>query len=181
MKEQNWLEEGWLFHNHAWHLLHEFLKLIPDNAETLLDYGAGTGISAAVIKAVFPHITPHVCDIEENSIYYWNERELDGTVLDSDRLPFKTDSFDVVISSHVLEHLEEHDTIIQEIFRVCKQRIIIAVPDGDVHFYDHKIIFNRTVLKNTILSALEGENFKFYSFPVYHHHINNLIAVIEKA
>ena len=179
MKEQNWLEEGWLFHNHAWHLLHEIIKLIPDDAESLLDYGAGTGLAAAVIHAVFPDITPHVCDIEENSLMFWNMRELDGTILKSNKLPFEDNSFDVVMTSHVLEHMENQDEIIKELFRVCKKRIIIAVPDGDVHFYDHKTIFSRAVLKDAVFNSLSGEDFNFHSFPVYHPHINNLIAVID--
>jgi len=180
MKEQNWLEEGWFFHNHAWHLLHEIIKQIPDNAKNMLDYGAGTGIAASIIKAIYPDMDVKVTDISENSIPFWIKRKLDGFLCDSEDLPFPDNYFDFIMSSHVLEHLTTHSDLIKELFRICKKRIVIVVPDGGVNFYDHKTIFDRTVLKNVITKSLQGEKFNYISYPVYHYHINNLIAVIDK-
>lgn len=184
MKEQSWIEEGWFFHNHAWHLLHEIIKQIPREPmiSDLLDVGAGTGIAAAIIQAIFPSMNCWVCDIEKNSEDFWKMRGLPGKVLNmnSDKLPFKDKSFHTVISSHVLEHLEYPKEMIKEMYRVSKKRIIIAIPDGDVHFYDHKIIYNRTIFNNTIDEALQEHTYNKISYPLYHPHINNLIAVIDK-
>ena len=180
MKEQTWLEEGWIFHNHAWHLLHDFIKLIPSDTDRLLDYGAGTGIAAAVIRAVYPSINPSVLDIEKSSQEFWQKRGLSGSTIKGNEIPFPDKTFDVVMSSHVIEHIEDPAKAISEMFRVTKKRLIIAVPDGDCHFYDHKIIFGRTLLKSVIYEALAGETFLYNSFPVYHSHINNLIAVIDR-
>lgn len=182
MKEQSWLEEGWFFHNHAWHLLHEIIKQIPDNTESMLDFGAGTGIAAAIIKAIYPHIKITVSDIEESSILFWEKRNLHGYIEKSIELPCKDNKYDFVMSSHVLEHVYDYESVkfVSELIRVSKNRTVIVVPDGDVHFYDHKVIYNRTVLKETIKEAIGENNYKLTMFPLYHYHINNLIAVIDK-
>lgn len=178
MKEQQWLEDGWFYHNHAWHLLHEFLKLIRevDNVKYLLDVGAGTGIAAAVIRAVFPDIKQiTVMDIEDNS-NFWIPRHLTG-VIDFKLITYNRD---IILCSHVLEHIEEPVPFIQKLFSLTKKRLIIAVPDGDVHFYDHKVIYRRDILEDTIRQALEGQKYTYKGFPVYHAHMNNLIVVVDR-
>jgi 2-polyprenyl-3-methyl-5-hydroxy-6-metoxy-1,4-benzoquinol methylase len=181
MKEQQWLEDGWFYHNHAWHLLHEFLKLIREveNAESLLDVGAGTGLAAAVIGAVFPDITHvEVTDIEEKCLKFWDARKLYGWVGPEDN-SFKS-KYDIVISSHVLEHVDKPLSFIQKLFNITKKRLIIAIPDGPVNCYDHKIVYDRIKLETTIREALEGQEYKYKGFPVYHAHMNNLITVVDK-
>lgn len=182
MKEQSWIEEGWFFHNHAWHLLHEIIKQIPKDTESLLDVGAGTGIAAAIIKAIFPEIKNiAVTDIEKNCKTHWKKRNLKGYIINSTE-DILTTNYDVIISSHVIEHLDypSNHELIERMFNIANNRIIIAVPDGDVHFYDHKTIFNRTVFNDMIDEALKGCDYNKISYPVYHHHMNNLIAVIDK-
>ncbi len=49
---------------------------------------------------------------------------------DAERLPVPDKSFDVVVSSHVLEHLPNFDAGWQELCRVARKRIIVALPTG---------------------------------------------------
>lgn len=182
MKEQIWLEEGWLYHNHAWHILHEIIKSIGQTGN-LLDIGAGPGIAASIISAFYPDIEVNVTDISPECIPLWEKRGLNGLLLyNLKKIPWKDENFDYVICSHVLEHIEERDIhyFLNELWRVCSKRIIIVIPDGDVHFYDHKVIYNRTILKEKIREAYKNKEFIFKSYPYYHPHINNLIAVIDK-
>ena len=180
MDEQNWIEDGWIFHNHAWHLLHEIIKLIPQNTKTLLDSGGGTGLAAAVIKAIFPEIEMHVTDISGNSFPFWKRRKLFGYIVDSEKHPFDDNRFDFAMSSHVLEHTKNPELYISELVRVCGKRAVIVVPDGDVNFYDHKTIFDRSVFLEMLNDALPLSGVRIKIFPVYHPHINNLVAVIDK-
>ncbi|MFC1653807.1 class I SAM-dependent methyltransferase [Patescibacteria group bacterium] len=58
------------------------------------------------------------------------------------KLPFKDNSFDVVVNSDVLEHLPKKDrqTAINEMARVCKKKLIIGVPIGEkAHIQDKKL------------------------------------------
>lgn len=43
-------------------------------------------------------------------------------------MPFETDSFDIVICTEVLEHLNEPDSALSELLRVSKDTLIISVP-----------------------------------------------------
>lgn len=45
-----------------------------------------------------------------------------------ENLPFKDKSFDVVITTHTLEHVKNLDLSVSEIERVAKERVIIVVP-----------------------------------------------------
>lgn len=47
---------------------------------------------------------------------------------DAEQLPFPDQSFDVVVSCHVLEHLPSFDQGLREIHRVSKGRAVIALP-----------------------------------------------------
>ncbi len=47
---------------------------------------------------------------------------------DAEHLPVPDRSFDVVVSSHVLEHLPDFDQGARELARVARQRIIVALP-----------------------------------------------------
>lgn len=187
MDNQQWIEDGWFYHNHAWHLLHEFLKLIrevndPHDNITMLDFGGGTGLAAAVMRSVFPNIYTYVTDISNNCESFWEKRKITGFIDLLNHKTFKNMSFDIIMSSHVMEHLtvEQFNITIEKLFNAAKKRIIIAVPDGDVHFDDHKIIFNRSILEEMIKQSLSEYEYNYKSFPVYHQHMNNLIAVIDK-
>lgn len=47
---------------------------------------------------------------------------------DAEHLPFPDNSFDLVVSSHVLEHLPDFDKGLQELLRVTKKRAVVAIP-----------------------------------------------------
>lgn len=47
---------------------------------------------------------------------------------DVENLPFPDNSFDLVVSSHVLEHLPDFDKGLREVMRVTKKRAIVAIP-----------------------------------------------------
>lgn len=47
---------------------------------------------------------------------------------DAEHLPFPDQSFDTVISSHVLEHLPDFDQGFRELCRVARKRVIVALP-----------------------------------------------------
>lgn len=79
-------------------------------------------------------------------------------------LPYKDDSFDTIIAFEVLEHIENINLALKELHRVCKNNIIISVPNcfqpkvfqasglAYHHWIDrtHKQFFNKNLLKNML-------------------------------
>lgn len=80
----------------------------------LLEVGAGTGFQAKVLaEAGF-----EVSAIELASSPYRDERVFPVLDYDGVNLPFEDESFDIVFSSNVLEHVPHIDTFLVELHRV---------------------------------------------------------------
>ena len=175
------LEEGWLFYNHAWHLLHEILRHLK--GDSVLDVGCGTGLALSVVQAFFPYRTCKGVEPAGDARPYWDARGIDVEVGSATALPFADDSFDTVYSSHVVEHIHEDGQAVREIFRAARQRAIIVVPDGDVQAKSfgspHVHVYNRIsfteLIQQNVSSAREVRTF---SLP--HIHMSNLVAVVDE-
>jgi len=72
------------------------------------------------------------------------------------KLPFESNSYDVVLTVDMLEHLEKKDRekAIEEMFRVAKKKVIIAVPCG-------KKAYEQDVLLDRYYQKKRGESFHF--------------------
>ena len=72
----------------------------------------------------------------------------DADVYDGHILPYPDDSFDVVVSMFVLHHIPHHTSIVKELKRVARKRIIL-VEDHPITTYDrlisklHYLCFNQ--------------------------------------
>ena len=62
-----------------------------------------------------------ICDIQDLSSYYKNKNFVK---LENNKLPFKDKEFDFVIASHVLEHVNDVNTFIEELERVSSKGYI---------------------------------------------------------
>lgn len=66
------------------------------------------------------------------------------------QLPYGNSSFDIVMCTDVLEHLEYPKVVINEFLRICKSggHIFVVVPDGDVdQFLGHYWFWNQESLE----------------------------------
>ncbi|RJQ38221.1 class I SAM-dependent methyltransferase [Candidatus Microgenomates bacterium] len=111
---------------------HNLIKLMETiKPESILDAGCGEGftlnklfehkigkklegidgseIAVSIGKKMFPNLT-----LKKGDIY---------------KLPFNENSFDLVICTEVLEHLENPEKALNEIIRVSKKNIIVSVPN----------------------------------------------------
>lgn len=99
---------------------------------TVLDAGCGEGLLSVMMAQKGAIVTG--CDLSEPNIEqsrkFAKEQgvAIDFTVGDAEFLPFPDSSFDLVVSSHVLEHLPDFDKGLQEVMRVTKRRAIVAIP-----------------------------------------------------
>jgi len=111
---------------------YSILKYVNPN-ENVLDIGCGEGVLAILAAEKGARIT--ACDISEPNITKAKElakgkglENINFLLADAENLPFKDNSFDLVISSHVLEHLPDFQKGLREIKRVTKKKAIIALP-----------------------------------------------------
>ncbi len=96
----------------------------------LLDLGCGIGLTTAVLARYFPDSVG--CDIGEKEVKASKELlrllKIKSKILlcDGGRLPFKDNSFDIITSIEVIEHVSRPDIMLKEVRRVLK-------PDGILH------------------------------------------------
>lgn len=105
----------------AW-LSQVLLNITDKKNKTLLDVGCGTG-------RYMQKFTPHLqkvsgIDISSNMIKKAKEKGLDVHVGDAEHLPFPDNSFDVIISIGVLEHLGDYSKALLEMKRVAKNEVV---------------------------------------------------------
>jgi len=110
----------------------EIIKNIKHTSGSVLEIG--TGISTLLED--LPNFNRFGIDIAPDSIKrvqkIFNQRRIDATlqVADATKLPFDNNFFDVIVSSHVLEHINDDVAVIQECARVLKPggELILWVP-----------------------------------------------------
>tara|TARA_A100001388_G_C28754168_1_gene493987 strand:- start:711 stop:1322 length:612 start_codon:yes stop_codon:yes gene_type:complete len=84
-------------------------KILNDNPSwKILDIGCGYSANQNATT---------ICDVQDLSEFY---KDKNFIKLDSKTLPFNDQEFDFVITSHVLEHVEDFDFFIKELERVSK-------------------------------------------------------------
>ena len=103
----------------------------PLKAETILDAGCGEGFT--MDKLLKSGVGKKIEGIEYSKDAISFGRKLfpkltfrEGSVYE---LPYKNNSFDLVICTEVLEHLEEPAKALTEMLRVSKKYLIISVPN----------------------------------------------------
>jgi ubiquinone/menaquinone biosynthesis C-methylase UbiE len=102
----------------------EILKTI--SGKNVLEVGCGRGYLAGLIAESGFNITG--CDIvisKKTVKKYPVVKFVEGNI---EKLPFKDKSFDTVISTHTLEHVQNLPQAISELRRVAKHELIIVVP-----------------------------------------------------
>ena len=102
----------------------------------VLDAGCGEGVLSLLMAQKGAHVTG--MDISKpnveaaNQLKEKNQEKIQGSLeflqADSENIPFADESFDYVVSNHVLEHVPDFDKGLSEVERVTKKKAFIAIP-----------------------------------------------------
>jgi SAM-dependent methyltransferase len=110
-------------------------KRKPRNGKKVLDVGCGFGFE--LIQKFLQGYDCYGIDIDKRKIRKLNEvltkhnADIILKVANAEKIPFKSNFFDEVICSHVIEHVENDEMVLKEIFRVLKKGgiLFLRVPN----------------------------------------------------
>ena len=115
--------------------LRHYVELVTRYApprSKILDLGCGNGISARLLnQADFDVIGTDISPLFLEEARAWENPKLRYRVCDVMELPFESDSFDVICSNELVEHLPDVETALTEMMRVVcgGGRIVISGPN----------------------------------------------------
>ena len=111
------------------------IEFILDNIDAsdkeIIDVGCGGGFMLNEIAKRFPNAQLTGFDIKEPS----RHEKFDFVAGNTEKLPFDDKSFDVVISSHTIEHLLELDLCLSEMKRIARKKLILVTPCQRYFYY----------------------------------------------
>jgi len=140
--------------------LNSIFNHFPINSDiSILELGAGTGYQLSKIQKRYNNVIGIDIDTSSYSDLYGNVITYNGKVL-----PFKDESFDVIFSSHVMEHISDLGNYNKEISRVLKDngRVIHVLPSHVWRFwtslmhYPSSILFLINLLRYAISKNTNG-------------------------
>jgi SAM-dependent methyltransferase len=107
----------------------EIVKYI-DGEMAVLEVGCGTGLFLSKLRA-----RKRIgCDFSQGLLTQFKKEDIILVQADAEHLPFRENSFDVVYSINLLEHVPHPELAIREANRVLKKggKLIIITPNGDI-------------------------------------------------
>lgn len=102
--------------------------------ESVIDIGCGEGVLSCLLAQKGARVVG--VDISEPNIKAAKElaerlgviNRASFLVADAEKVPFPDNSFDVAVSCNVLEHLPDFDKSLKEVYRLARDKAIIALP-----------------------------------------------------
>jgi SAM-dependent methyltransferase len=140
------------------------LSKIPESAKSVLDVGCGRAwIAKELIRK-----KDFVCSLDislrnpEKALELYPSANHAAVVADSLFLPFRDNSFDCIVSSEVIEHIEDPSKFIVELFRCVKPggKLIITTPYKEVIKYSLCIHCHKPTPVNSHLYSFDEDKLK---------------------
>lgn len=105
-----------------------YKKLLPKKLTSIVDLGCGTGEFLEMAKEMFPKVLG--VDMNDYAIKTCKKKGILAVKIDVNKTKLKANSFDVVRSKEVLEHVQDAEKFIRESKRILKKNgyLIIHVP-----------------------------------------------------
>ncbi len=117
--------------NYLQHYVELVIRYAPTGSK-ILDLGCGNGISARLLNQVdFDVVGTDISPLFLKEARNWENPKLRYQVCDVLELPFENESFDVICSNELIEHLPDVETALTEMVRVVRKdgKIVLSGPN----------------------------------------------------
>lgn len=118
------------------------MSQIDDSDQSVIDVGCGRGYFVEKLIERFPEKKIYGADL----LPPLDIPQLHYLQTNIEKIPLSDKSVDVVVCSHVLEHVQDFDKAVKELKRIARKKIIITVPKQRYYYYTldlHLRFFNR--------------------------------------
>ncbi len=139
------------------------LEQIDSKPETILDYGTGQGKWIPLLQEMYPDAKITGIDISEVAIDKAKNKypSCNFYSFDGEKSPFDDNTFDLIFSFHVLEHVLDIESTLDDIARILKPQgyACIIFPCGNRKSFEEKIVSS---LEGGIIKSDTGESIFFH-------------------
>ena len=131
-------------------------RILSDAAgcSSILEVGCGNGFLAEKLAAVVPEVT--AADIYLNPEVSRRPSSIKFVRSNAEQLDFPDASFDIVVATHMLEHLQRPRQAAEEMRRVARSGIIIVVPRERPYRYTFNLHIQFFPYEESLLYALNA-------------------------
>lgn len=126
---------------YIWHTnkIRVFKKNVPrKDFSKILDIGCASGLMTSKIAAFFPKSKVTGIDVYSDAISLAQKKypHIRFYTCDAHKLPFPANTFDLIISYEMIEHVLDPKKVLKEMYRVAKKdsTIIISMDSGSLLF-----------------------------------------------
>lgn len=143
-------------------LINKFVQPEACRISDLLDVGCGTGATMDMLSE-FGQVVG--VDISEHALAFCRERgHTDLFLADISDLSFKDSSFDLITALDVIEHVEDDERALRNLWRVCRRGgfVIMSVPAHRFLWSNHDLALHhkRRYVSDELRQKVQGAGFK---------------------
>lgn len=157
----------------------ESSMIFDNNHEYLLEIGAGSMPHINFVKSKFKKYS--IAEISDNSKKFIKENyNIDVDIYDGKNLPYDDLSFDRIIISHCLEHIQDPENFLDTAMNKLKKNGIISISlptDPGILWRLGRLIISRTRLKKTY--SIDNLTYNYLNAIEHINSIFNLINIIK--
>src|SRR3989344_4605768 len=136
---------------------YKLVKTLP--VKTVLDIGCGDGTNMEALSQLGFNIEG--CDISRLAVKLAKKKGFSAKVvnLNTDILPYRNNSFDLVWCTETIEHVADPDFVLTEILRVLKPRGSLFITTPNISWFGNRF----QVLLGKTLEDLHAEHLHWYN------------------